>query len=297
MAGVGVRGQYVFFTAPYSGGLYVISQFGGSPSLVWNPSQPLGQPAVAGDRLLVPVGLRPQPFDLTDLWQGRMSVRSIGPAPLLDPTATYGALQLLDGRLATPRGRATARPTSGSETEPMRPLFVIAAFLVTLSARAEERFAAGARVAAGLARQLAAAKPPVTSIAVVPIRDGPGISPESLRAFSAAVAVGLRRAGLAVRDWYAMRQRRARSSPRDQAGGRAPPPSRTSARSVSGEAAAKDGAALLAMRVVSVPAQAVLATESAKLDRPPATTAAAAPARRAPGRSRGGHPAALGGAP
>ena len=44
VAGVGVRGQYVFFTAPYSGGLYVISQFGGSPSLVWNPSQPLGRP-------------------------------------------------------------------------------------------------------------------------------------------------------------------------------------------------------------------------------------------------------------
>ena len=82
----------------------------------------------------------------------------------------------------------------------MRPLFVIAAFLVTLSARAEEPFAAGAALTSRLARQLAAAKPPVTSIAVVPIRDGPGISPESLRAFSAAVAVGLRRAGLAVRD-------------------------------------------------------------------------------------------------
>ena len=56
------------------------------------------------------MGLRPQPFDLTDLWQGRMSVQSIGPAPLLNPTATYGALQLLDGPFgytAGPGYRAT----------------------------------------------------------------------------------------------------------------------------------------------------------------------------------------------
>lgn len=166
--------------------------------------------------------------------------------------------------------------------------------LVPPPAGAEELQVAAKRIAASLRAQLAA-RPPraaIQALTVPPFKEPPA-APGLGRAFAQSLAAELAAAGLQVRDWNGFEPGLRDAALRDAHGG---VPGITPLGNVQGMvvgeliAPADGGPVRAALRLLSLPAGTVAASETARLDPPPrpaSSTAGAAPAaQEAPGAGR-----------